>query len=117
MRQRGCLEPLDFRKISQLTFEEPDFERFPCLSLAYKAINIGGTMPAVLNAANEIAVQAFLDGKIGLSEISQINEFVMNEHESQAAASLEIVLQADNWSRRQAETIVSAKSTSAIPAN
>ncbi|HEX8250003.1 MAG TPA: 1-deoxy-D-xylulose-5-phosphate reductoisomerase [Pyrinomonadaceae bacterium] len=116
-RQRGCLEPLDFRKISQLTFEEPDFDRFPCLGLAYKALKIGGTMPAVLNAANEIAVQTFLDGKIRLSEISQVNESVMNEHQSQAATSLEIVLQADNWARRQAGELAAAKFSAAGSAN
>jgi 1-deoxy-D-xylulose-5-phosphate reductoisomerase len=101
-RQKGCLEPLDFRKISQLTFEEPDFDRFPCLGLAYKALKIGGTMPAVLNAANEIAVQAFLDGKIGLSEISQINESVMNEHQTQPVSSLEIVQEVDDFARKRA---------------
>ncbi|HEX8738257.1 MAG TPA: 1-deoxy-D-xylulose-5-phosphate reductoisomerase [Pyrinomonadaceae bacterium] len=101
-RQKGCLAPLDFRKISQLTFEEPDFERFPCLGLAYKALKTGGTMPAVLNAANEIAVQAFLDGKIRLSEISQIIEAVMNEHQTQPVSSLEIVLQADGFARKRA---------------
>ena len=101
-RQAGCLEPLDFRKISQLTFEEPDFERFPCLGLAYKALKIGGTMPAVLNAANEIAVQAFLDGKIRLSEIPQIIEAVMDEHKAQTVSSLEIVLQADDFARNRA---------------
>jgi 1-deoxy-D-xylulose-5-phosphate reductoisomerase len=101
-RQAGCLEPLDFRKISQLTFEEPDFERFPCLGLAYKALKTAGTMPAVLNAANEIAVQAFLDGKIRLSEISQIIEAVMNEHKTQPVSSLEIVLQADDFARKRA---------------
>lgn len=102
-RQVGCLEPLDFRKISQLTFEEPDFDRFPCLGLAYKALKIGGTMPAVLNAANEIAVRAFLDGKIRLSEISEIIESVMSEHETQAAAGLEIVQEADKKARMEAE--------------
>lgn len=112
-RQPGCLEPLDFRKISQLTFEEPDFERFPCLGLAYKALKTGGTMPAVLNAANEIAVQAFLDGKIRLSEIPQVNASVMNEHRAQAASSLEIVLQADNQARKQAGEVVAAKSAAA----
>jgi 1-deoxy-D-xylulose-5-phosphate reductoisomerase len=116
-RQKGCLAPLDFRKISQLTFEEPDFERFPCLGLAYKALKIGGTMPAVLNAANEIAVQAFLDGKIRLSEISLVNESVMNEHRAQAASSLEVVLQADNRARKQAERDVSAKSAAAGSVN
>ncbi|HLM01151.1 MAG TPA: 1-deoxy-D-xylulose-5-phosphate reductoisomerase [Pyrinomonadaceae bacterium] len=116
-RERSCLEPLDFRKISQLTFEEPDFERFPCLGLAYKALKTGGTMPAVLNAANEIAVRAFLDGKIRLSEISQINETVMSKHKLQTANSLEVVLQADNWARKQAHEVVSAKSVAAGSAN
>jgi 1-deoxy-D-xylulose-5-phosphate reductoisomerase len=102
-RKPGCLEPLDFRKISQLTFEEPDFERFPCLALAYKALKIGGTMPAVLNAANEIAVQAFLDNKIRLSEIPRIIEAVMNEHEEKAASNLETVLEIDAWARKKAE--------------
>lgn len=101
-RKPNCLEPLDFRKASQLTFEEPDLERFPCLRLAYEALKIGGTMPAVLNAANEIAVQAFLDGKIRLSDISRINEAVMNEHETQTVSSLEVVLKADEFARNRA---------------
>ena len=70
-RKPGCVEPLDLRKLSQLTFEEPDIESFPCLELAYKALKIGGTMPAALNAANEVAVQAFLDGQIKLSDIAR----------------------------------------------
>ena len=97
-----CLPPLDFTKMSQLTFEEPDLERFPCLALAYKALRIGGTMPATLSAANEIAVEAFLDNKIRLSDIPKIIESVMDEHESQAAASLEIILDTDAWARKQA---------------
>ncbi len=101
-RKQNCLEPLDFTRISQLTFETPDFERFPCLALAYKALKIGGTMPAVLNAANEIAVQAFLDNKIRLSDIPLIIESVMNEHKSQTVSSLEIVLETDAWARKQA---------------
>lgn len=101
-RKQNCLAPLDFAKLSQLTFEEPDLEKFPCLSLAYKALRIGGTMPAALNAANEIAVGAFLDDKIKLSDIPKIIEGVMNEHESQSAASLEIILETDNWARKQA---------------
>jgi len=109
-REAGCLAPLDFRKISQLTFEEPDFERFPCLGLAYKALKIGGTMPAVLNAANEIVVQAFLDGKIGLSEISQIIESVMNEHKTQALTSLEIVQEVDKKARMDAERFLERRS-------
>jgi 1-deoxy-D-xylulose-5-phosphate reductoisomerase len=94
--------PLDFSKLSQLTFENPDTAKFPCLNLAYKALEKGGTMPAVLNAANEIAVKAFLDGKIRLSEIPKIIENVMNEHEARAASSLEIILENDAWARNRA---------------
>jgi 1-deoxy-D-xylulose-5-phosphate reductoisomerase len=96
------LEPLDFARLSNLTFESPDLERFPCLSLAYKALRQGGTMPAVLSAANEIVVQAFLDGKIRLSEIPRIIESVMSEHDAQAVSSLEVVLETDAWARSRA---------------
>ena len=101
-RKKNCLPPMNFSKLSQLTFEEPDFEKFICLALAYKALKIGGTMPAALNAANEIAVQAFLDDKIRLSEIPKIIESVMNEHESKPATSLEIILETDASARKQA---------------
>jgi 1-deoxy-D-xylulose-5-phosphate reductoisomerase len=101
-RKISCLEPLDFRKISQLTFEEPDLERFPCLDLAYRALKIGGTMPAVLNAANEIAVQAFLNDEIRLSEIPEIIESVMDEHEALPVTNLETVLEIDAWARKRA---------------
>ncbi len=112
-RTVSCLEPLDFTKISQLTFEEPDFERFRCLALAYKALKTGGTMPAALNAANEIAVQSFLDGRIRLSEIPEIIETVMNEHEPQEVLNLETVVKVDKWAREKAETLLK-KSVSAI---
>lgn len=102
-RQKNCLEPLDFAKISQLNFEEPDFERFPCLRLAYEALKIGGTMPAVLNASNEIAVQAFLDGKIRLSDIPRIIENVMNEHKKTDAKTLEVIQKADDFARNCAK--------------
>ncbi|HLM62328.1 MAG TPA: 1-deoxy-D-xylulose-5-phosphate reductoisomerase, partial [Pyrinomonadaceae bacterium] len=100
-RQPGSLPPLDFARLTQLTFEEPDLEKFPCLALAYKALRIGGTMPATLNASNEIAVQAFLGGRIRLSDISQVIESVMNEHEVKPVTSLEIVLECDDQARRQ----------------
>ena len=115
-RQTSCLPPLDFAKLAELTFEEPDAEKFPCLALAYEAMKIGGTLPAVLNAANEIAVGAFLDGKIRLSDIPQIIRSVIDQHQSQPATSLEVVLETDAWARKQAimnleklETAVSAK--------
>lgn len=105
-RQQNCLEPLDFTKVTNLSFEQPDLEKFPCLALAFRALRTGGTLPAVLNAANEISVQAFLDGKIRLSEIAQINENVMNLHEIETANSLEIILSADNWARKEAENLI-----------
>lgn len=113
-RKTGCLEPLDFVKFSNLTFEEPDFEKFPCLALAFRALKIGGTMTAVLNAANEIAVQAFLDEKIRLSAISQIIEEVLNEHETLPATDLETILRADTWAREQANGFLEKNS---IPAS
>lgn len=112
-RQENCLEPLDFTRASQLTFEEPDFERFPCLKLAYKALKIGGTMPAVLNAANEIAVQAFLDGKIRLSDIPRIIESVMNEHETKSASDLEMILESDKDARAKANEFLTANASGA----
>ena len=101
-RQAGCLESLDFARLTKLSFEEPDLERFPCLGLAYNALRAGGTMPAVLNAANEVAVQAFLDGKIGLSDIAAVNKGVMNEHTATPADSLHAVLDADEWAGSRA---------------
>ena len=101
-RQPCDLPPLDFTKLSTLQFEQPDVERFPCIALAYRALRRGGTLPATLNAANEIAVRAFLDGKIRLSEIPQVIKAVMDQHEVKAASRLEIVLAADRESREKA---------------
>jgi len=112
-RKTGCLEPLDFTRHSQLTFEEPDLERFPCLRLAYEALKIGGTMPAVLNAANEIAVQAFLDDKIRLSDIPRIIEAVMNEHETKPASDLEAILESDSAARARANEFLNQTASGA----
>ncbi|MEK7855911.1 MAG: hypothetical protein AAB288_07465, partial [Acidobacteriota bacterium] len=101
-RKENSTGALDMAKLSQLSFEEPDLEKFPCLSLAYTALRAGGTAPTALNAANEIAVQAFLDGKIGLAQIAQINDSVMGEHISKSASSLENVLEANEWARTRA---------------
>jgi len=101
-RQPNCLPPLDFAKLAQLAFEEPDTEKFPCLALAYKALKIGGTMPAVLSAANEIAVEGFLDNKIRLSDVPKIIESVMQEHQTQTVTNLAIILETDAWARKQA---------------
>jgi 1-deoxy-D-xylulose-5-phosphate reductoisomerase len=101
-RQPACLKPLNFTSLSALSFENPDPERFPCLQLAYAALRNGGTMPAVLNAANEVAVQAFLDEKIGLNDIAAINKAVMNEHMPAPADSLDAILAADAQARERA---------------
>ena len=114
-RKAGCLEPLDLRKLSKLTFEEPDIDRFPCLELAYTALKTGGTMPTALNAANEIAVQAFLDGTITLPEIARINAGVMAQHSSVANPGLSEILGADRESRAAAQTLLTpAVETAAV---
>ena len=96
------LEPLDLTKLSGLQFENPDLEKFPCLALAFRALKTGGTLPAAMNAANEVAVQAFLDGNIRLSEIHRIIETVMNCHQTQPATNLEIIREVDQASRLKA---------------
>jgi 1-deoxy-D-xylulose-5-phosphate reductoisomerase len=108
-RKPSCLPSLDFTKNSNLTFEDADLDKFPCLALAYRALRSGGTLPAVLNAANEVSVQAFLDGKIKLSEIAKINESVMNSHQLQQVTTLETVLDADIQARKEAENLIQSK--------
>ena len=112
-RKKGCVEPFDLCSLGQLTFEEPDMERFPCLRLAYQALRDGGTMPAVLNAANEVAVHAFLNGKIRLSEIAEINESVMAAHQNSSSVDLSTILETDRAARSRAADFVRGKS--AVP--
>ncbi len=101
------LPPLDLFQVGQLNFEPPDLERFPCLRLAYEALEAGGDMPAVLNAANEVAVAAFLQGAISFPDIARTISQVMAAHAVQPLASLEQVLAADRWARQAASTIIS----------
>lgn len=98
----------NFAKIGQLTFEEPDVDRFPALALAREAGEIGGTLPAVLNAANEIAVDAFCDRKIRYDQITATVAQTMSRHEVVQYTELEQVLEADSWARGEAERIVAA---------
>jgi 1-deoxy-D-xylulose-5-phosphate reductoisomerase len=111
------LPSLDLSKVSQLSFEAPDLEKFPNLAIAYRALEKGGTAPAVLNASNEIAVCAFLDGRIRLSEIAQINSRLVDDHEPQSADSLGAVLSADTAARAAAEEIISLSFSSAASIN
>ncbi|GBC77305.1 1-deoxy-D-xylulose 5-phosphate reductoisomerase [bacterium HR08] len=91
-----------------LEFHPPDFDRFPCVRLAYEALRRGGTMPAVLNAANEIAVQAFLEHRLPFPAIATVIERVMREHEPQEPRTIEDVLQADAWARARAREVIAS---------
>ena len=88
------------------TFSLPDPERFPCLKLAYQSIEIGETMPAVLNAANEIAVSAFLEGSLKFTEIPLFLQRVMEEHEVKPVQTIEDILKADHWARERSKAIL-----------
>jgi 1-deoxy-D-xylulose-5-phosphate reductoisomerase len=88
--------------IANLTFEEPDTDRFPALGLARRAGETGGTLPAVFNAANEVAVDAFLNRRITFLQISELVKRVMNQHQVVPHASLEQILAADTWARQEA---------------
>jgi 1-deoxy-D-xylulose-5-phosphate reductoisomerase len=80
MSEQNILEPFDLTKISQLTFEKPRYDDFPCLNLAFEALKIGHSMPAVLNSTNEAVVELFLNGKIKFTEIPKIIEKFMENH-------------------------------------
>lgn len=92
-------ERLDFSKLTSLTFEKPDLETFPCLKLAYDSLNMGGTYSAVLNAANEVLVNEFLEDKIGFYDIPYYIEKTLDAHKSISKPSLEEILHIDKWSR------------------
>jgi 1-deoxy-D-xylulose-5-phosphate reductoisomerase len=97
---------LDLTQMAALQFFQPDFERFPCLALAFEALRAGGTAPALLNAANEVAVQAFLERRIGFRDIDRVIARVMHENPAGAASSIEAVMAQDACARRAADAIV-----------
>ena len=105
-RLESELPSLNLAAMSQLTFEPPDFEKFPCLKLAHDAMEVGQTLPTVLNAANEVAVQAFLDKKISYKEISEIIRMTMQNHTRSPVEELEDVLTADYWAREEAKKLI-----------
>ncbi len=113
-RLENTLPSLDLFEVQTLEFYPPDARHFPCLRLASEAAGEGGTMPAVLNAANEVAVQAFLDGDISFLDIPVIIEASMSHHSSVAITEAEIAIQADRWARTYAETVVKERSSSKI---
>ncbi len=101
-RMESGARSLDIFEIAQLDFEAPDFERFPCLGLAYEALTMGGNMPAVLNAANEVAVEVFLAGRMPFTAIPVMIEQVMQTINRQEVANLEDILMADSLARETA---------------
>lgn len=106
------LPSLNLARIGTLTFFDPDHDKFPCLRLGYEALRTGGTMPAVLNAANEVAVRAFLDRRIGFLGIAGTIRRTMDAHTPAEVATIEDALGADAWARAKAGEIVSSLSTS-----
>jgi 1-deoxy-D-xylulose-5-phosphate reductoisomerase len=96
---------LDFNEISTLTFSSPDEEKFPSISLAYKSLEMGGTAPAVLNAANETAVNLFLNRRIRFTDISEVVKRAINEHNLVKEPTLENLLEADKWTRNYVNNI------------
>jgi 1-deoxy-D-xylulose-5-phosphate reductoisomerase len=97
---------LDLASIGALTFEEPDLDRFPCLAYAFDALRAGGSMPAVLSAANEVAVRHFSEERIGYGDIARVIRAVMDAHRPGPLRTVEDALKADLWARQEAERII-----------
>ncbi|WP_251359470.1 1-deoxy-D-xylulose-5-phosphate reductoisomerase [Kangiella sp. TOML190] len=108
-RIEAGVAPLDFMQISQLSFDRPCFERYPCLQLASQAMIQGGNMPATLNAANEVAVEAFLNEQIAFTQISQVIQQVLSQTDYAEVADLQAVLVADAAARQMAQQVISNK--------
>lgn len=100
------VRPLDLFSVARLDFERPDLERFPCLGLAYRVLREGGIAPAVLNAANEVAVSAFLEGRLGFDRIAALIEDTLDAIPNAPAGSLEAVFAADGLARRTAGELI-----------
>src|SRR6266536_1054114 len=109
-RVPNTLPPLDFSKLSRLEFFTPRYEDFPALNLARRAGEKGGTLPAVMNAANEIAVAAFLERRVRFPDIWHVVEEVMNRHTAIAHPDLDAILEADRWARNEAQGCVKSLS-------
>ena len=108
------LPSLGLDKLARLEFSEPDLKRLPCLRLAYEAMREGGTMPAALSAANEIAVASFLNRRTKFMDIPRVIEETMHAHKTQPCSSIEAVLEADRWARSEAERLTEGKGRLAV---
>jgi 1-deoxy-D-xylulose-5-phosphate reductoisomerase len=107
-RVPNSLPPLDFSKLAKLEFAGPRYDDFPALNLARRAGETGGTLPAVLNAANEVAVSAFLEKRMSFPRIWQTVAQVMDLHGSVAHPDLDAILAADQWAREEARRVIAA---------
>lgn len=107
-RLKDIVAPMSFADIGKLTFEDPDHQTFPSLQLAYQALEAGGLMPAVMNGANEAAVELFLAGDISFTAISETIARVMDVFDGHAEMSLDAVIDADKWAKAQARRIASS---------
>ncbi len=105
-RLKSSFDRVDFFQMKDLTFEKPDTDKFRCLALAYEALNKGGNVPCIVNAANEIANRAFIEDKISFTRISEIIEKTMNHVSFSTASELEDFLQTDNEARRYASELI-----------
>jgi 1-deoxy-D-xylulose-5-phosphate reductoisomerase len=105
-RLKNSLARLDFKELGALHFEKPNFNKFPCLGLAYRAAKELGTMPAAMNAANEITVEEFLKKNIKFTDIAKVIEHVLEKHKNIRNPVLEDIREADVWARREARRII-----------
>ena len=105
-RRPASVEPLDLAKLGKLTFAKPDLQRFPALRLGFWAVNDSGTLPAVMNAANEVAVDAFLERRLKFTGIVRAVEEVMHKHTNKKNPSLEDIMSADSWARKEVRNAI-----------
>ena len=105
-RRPAPVEPLDLAKLGKLTFAKPDLQRFPALRLGFWAVNDSGTLPAVMNAANEVAVDAFLERRLKFTGIVRAVEEVMHKHTNKKNPSLEDIMSADSWARKEVRNAI-----------
>ncbi|MGH2569075.1 MAG: 1-deoxy-D-xylulose-5-phosphate reductoisomerase, partial [Bacteroidota bacterium] len=96
---------LDFPKLQSMTFFQPDKEKFPCLQLAYDALSVGGTAPAILNAANEVAVEAFLEKRVSFKQIPEIIQSALSKQRVRSSPELEDIVEADRSTRDYVRTL------------
>lgn len=111
-RMPNRLSTINFYKLNRLDFQEPDFGRFPCLGLAYRAANEKGTQPAVLNAANEVCVEEFLKKRLSFVSIPKVIEKVLDRNRNIANPGLNEILEADAWARQEAYKVIEKNITS-----